>query len=192
MSESPLISVIIPVYNAGKRLPFLIDSLKKQTYHNLEIVIYDDGSTDDWLEKVDLQQLKLSFTHVQIIYGKVNRGVSYARNRGLEASKGDYIVFVDADDLLEPTFISKLYEAITMNGAVYSSCAYKDLLLDKGVINPEPVQRPFNPTPENLLVSLILGKYKPAHFTFLYSRRFLLENKLHYIEGCQADEDFEF
>ena len=192
MTEAPLISVIIPVYNACKRLVYLIDSLKKQIYRNLEIVIYDDGSTDNLQEFLGSQRLDSFFAHVQIIHCQVNMGVSFARNKGFDASKGDYIVFVDADDLLEPQFISRLYETISVNKADYASCAYKDLFLNTNVIKPEPVYLPAKATPENILVSWILGKYKPAHFTFLYSRRFLIENHLRYTEGCRVSEDIEF
>ncbi len=192
MKESPLISVIIPVYNAGNRFLLMLESLKKQTYKNLEIVIYDDGSTNNLQDFLNTQHLERFFSCVQIIYGQVNKGVSFARNRGFDVSKGEYVIFVDADDLLEPEFIAKLYEAIRVNNADYASCAYKDLLLDKNIINPEQAHISLDSSSEKLLVALILGKYKPAHFTFIYSRRFLVGNGIRYVEGCNADEDFEF
>ncbi len=96
--EKPLISVIIPVYNPGKYLYRCLDSVTGQTYQNLEIILIDDGSTDQSGAVCDVyaeRDARIICIHQE------NRGVSSARNRGLEIASGDYIHFPDSDDYLE-------------------------------------------------------------------------------------------
>ncbi len=100
-TQQPLVSIIIPVYNAEKYLAETISSALDQTWPNKEIIIVDDGSTD--------QSLKIaqSFNNKIIhLYRQENKGASAARNKGLLAAKGDYVQFLDADDLLMSDKIS--------------------------------------------------------------------------------------
>jgi len=91
----PLVSVIIPAYNAEKFLEEAINSVLNQTYPNMEIIVIDDGSTDNTKSKV------LSFKNIRYIYQK-HSGIAEARNRGIENAEGEYIAFLDADDLWMP------------------------------------------------------------------------------------------
>lgn len=92
-----LISVIVPVYNVKDYLQECIESIKKQTYNNLEIIVVDDGSTDGSGELCD----KLSLTDSRIsVYHKKNGGLSDARNFGIKMAKGTYVGFVDSDDYI--------------------------------------------------------------------------------------------
>ena len=97
--ENPLISVIIPVYNPGKYLYRCLDSITGQTYSNLEIILIDDGSTDQSGAVCDAYAQR--DPRIVCIHQE-NKGVSSARNRGLEIARGDYIHFPDSDDYLEP------------------------------------------------------------------------------------------
>lgn len=108
------LSVIIPVYNKAEYINDCIESLLKQDFNNFEIVAIDDGSTDEsgdlcdkWAEKDQ---------RIQVIH-KENGGVTAARRMGVESAKGEYIVFVDADDKLLPNALRILYQAITNNNA---------------------------------------------------------------------------
>ena len=100
-----LISVIIPVYNVEKYLDRCLESIESQTYSELEIILIDDGSTDGSLQI--LQQFEENNTNVTII-DKANEGVSVARNICLSSAKGDYIWFVDSDDLIQSNILMKL------------------------------------------------------------------------------------
>lgn len=105
MSKHPLLSVIVPVYNASKFLPRCVESLIKQTYSNLEIILIDDGSTDDSPAMCDgfaQQREKIRVLH------KENGGAGYARNSGLDLAKGEYVAFVDADDYIDENMYSHL------------------------------------------------------------------------------------
>ncbi len=94
MSE-PLISIIIPVYNVEKYLSKCLDSVINQTYKNLEIICINDSSQDNSLKI--LKRYAEIDSRIKVIV-KENEGVSEARNRGLDVSNGEYIMFVDADD----------------------------------------------------------------------------------------------
>lgn len=93
----PLLSIIIPVYNAEKYISACLNSILNQTYTNIEIIIIDDGSTDSSLE---ICNIFAQTDHRIKIYHQSNKGQSTARNRGLKIATGKYITFVDADDAI--------------------------------------------------------------------------------------------
>lgn len=103
------ISVIIPVYNDEKYLAQCLDSVLKQTYSNLEIILVDDGSTDS------IPEVYEKYANIRILHKK-NGGVGSNRNAGLEMATGEYILFVD-DDLLSETHIEELYNLLKKNDA---------------------------------------------------------------------------
>lgn len=100
-----LVSVIVPVYNVVGYLQRCVDSIRRQTYRNLEIILVDDGSTDNsgaMAEKFALEDKRIRVFH------KENGGVSTARNLGIEKARGDFIGFVDSDDYIEPQMYERL------------------------------------------------------------------------------------
>lgn len=116
MHSNPLISVIVPIYKVEEYLQTCIDSIIKQTYPNLEIILVDDGSPDRCGEICDAYATQDSRI---IVVHKKNGGLSDARNAGLDISKGEYIAFVDSDDLVHPQFIELLVEnAIKTNSDI--------------------------------------------------------------------------
>lgn len=104
---SPEISVIIPVYNAGEYLEDCLKSISNQVFCDFEILVINDGSTDDSLKILKKYQQKESRLK---IFSQENKGVSVARNFGIEKSQGNYITFVDADDWLHPETIENYYK----------------------------------------------------------------------------------
>ena len=109
-----LISIIIPVYNVEKYLDRCLKTVVSQTYHNLEIIIVDDGSTDSchllcdaWAKKD--QRIK--------VFHKTNGGLSDARNYGVNKATGAYIFFIDSDDCISSKTIEVLYKALKDNNA---------------------------------------------------------------------------
>ncbi len=111
--KKPLISVIVPIYNTEFFLQECLDSIKKQRYQNLEIILIDDGSTDGSLEICNLNSVE--DTRIKV-YSKENGGVASARNEGLKRATGDYITWVDSDDTIDDTYIYCLYEETLNNG----------------------------------------------------------------------------
>lgn len=110
---SPLISVIVPVYNIIPYLPRCVRSLQAQTYPNLEILLIDDGSTDDTPALCDT--LAEGDDRIRVFH-KENGGPSSARNFGLTQALGEYVGFVDSDDYIDPDMYERLYRAIETSG----------------------------------------------------------------------------
>ena len=119
--DEPLISVIVPVYNGQGYLADCIDSIENQTYDNLEIIIVNDGSTDRTMEVCD--SLQTAYDNVCIVTLD-DKGVSAARNAGIEKAKGELVTFVDADDRLRPEMLRTLYECITRTGSDVAGCRF--------------------------------------------------------------------
>ena len=107
-SPAPLVSVIIPVYNVEAYLERCVRSVLDQSYSHLEILLIDDGSTDNSSSLCD--SLALTDSRI-IVFHKENGGLSSARNMGLEAANGDYLVYVDSDDLIGSEHIFNLLSA---------------------------------------------------------------------------------
>lgn len=117
MADRPLVSVIIPAHNSGRWIAECIRSVVAQTYSNLEIIVIDDGSTDDTVEIIKGLDIKLNLIQQE------NRGVSCARNAGIEKAAGEYIAFLDGDDLLEEDSVEERVRFLVDNpecGYVFS------------------------------------------------------------------------
>ncbi|MBQ3967465.1 MAG: glycosyltransferase [Lachnospiraceae bacterium] len=115
------VSVIIPVYNAGEKITDMLSQIKSQSCSELEIIVVDDGSEDDSLQIIKRQADK----RFVVIEKKQNEGVSSARNAGLDAATGRYIVFPDADDIVKTDYIKTLLHTIKENDADMAVCGYE-------------------------------------------------------------------
>lgn len=126
-----LISVIVPIYNVERYIKKCIDSIRSQTYKNLEIILVDDGSPDecgkicDEYERID--------SRIVVIHKK-NGGLSDARNAGLEIIHGKYVAFVDSDDWIEPDMYQRLYENMMTFHADMSFAGVTDDVIDENGI----------------------------------------------------------
>ena len=114
MNNKPLISVIVPIYTTEKYLRKCFDSIINQTYKNLQIILVDDGSTDNSGKICDEYATKDS--RIQVIH-KQNAGVTAARNEGLDIADGEYIGFVDSDDWIEPNMYEEMFENLITTDA---------------------------------------------------------------------------
>lgn len=122
-----MISVIIPVYNSAPYLAQCLDSVLLQTYHDLEIICIDDGSTDasaDILKEYAQKDPRILVVH------QANSGVSVARNAGLDRASGEFIAFVDSDDEMEPDLYEVLVSLIREEQADIAHCGYRRVCLD--------------------------------------------------------------
>ena len=106
MKEEKKISIIIPIYNVEKYLPACVESILQQTYKNLEVILVDDGSPDRC--PVICDELAQKDDRIRVIHQK-NKGLSGARNTGIDNAQGDYLIFVDSDDTVEQTLVEELY-----------------------------------------------------------------------------------
>lgn len=111
---NPLVSIIVPVYNAQKGLSRCLESICGQTYQELEIIVLNDGSTDDSL--AICEQFRAKDPRI-VVVDKENEGVSCTRNAGLVLAHGDYIQFADSDDALDPDYTQNLVQAALQHSA---------------------------------------------------------------------------
>jgi glycosyltransferase involved in cell wall biosynthesis len=100
------ISIIVPIYNVENYLERCLNTICKQSYNNLEIILLDDGSSDNSLEIY--KRVKDKDSRVKVI-SQINQGVSVARNAGLDVATGEYIAFVDSNDYIHPEMYERLY-----------------------------------------------------------------------------------
>lgn len=116
----PLISIVVPVYRVQEYLSRCVESLQRQTYSELEIILVDDGSPDRCGEMCDL--FAAQDNRIRAIH-QTNRGLSAARNAGTMEAKGEYITFVDSDDWVHPEYVERLWRVIQRTGADLAVCA---------------------------------------------------------------------
>ncbi|MBD5462834.1 MAG: glycosyltransferase [Lachnospiraceae bacterium] len=110
----PLLSVVVPIYNVERYIEKCLHSIMNQTYENVQIVLIDDGSIDLSGEICD--RFAMIDSRIEVIH-QANYGSTAARKRGIEASKGEYIIWVDSDDWIEPDYFEKMVKAAVKNKA---------------------------------------------------------------------------
>ena len=155
MNSNPLVSIVLASYNMGHYLPESVRTVLAQTYENIEVIIIDDGSTDDTEE-----QIKPLLVDSRLRYIKQeNQGQPKAKNNGIKASKGEYIAFCDGDDLWAPNKLEiqlPLFKDDPEVGVVYSEVSYID---DKG--NPLDKEQPYERYSGKVTDKLILKNFIP-------------------------------
>jgi glycosyltransferase involved in cell wall biosynthesis len=175
-----LVSVIITCYNHARFLSDSIKSVLKQTYRNLEILVVDDGSTDNSPEVV------LGFPDVNYVYQN-NAGLSAARNKGIAKSRGKYIVFLDADDWLYPDAVKTNIEFLQQNPACAFVSGWHDKVNEWGY--------PLHTQDEQIVVvdkhyqQFLTGNYIGMHATVMYQRWVFSEFK--FDTSLKACEDYD-
>ena len=112
-----LVSIVIPVYNNADTIIVTLLSVENQTYKNLEVIIVDDGSKDDIKNVVNNYILNKKIENFKLVTQQ-NSGPSVARNKGALKSKGKYLLFLDADDLLHETYIEKAIKILQNNNQI--------------------------------------------------------------------------
>jgi len=190
------------VYNAEKYLKKCIESLQKQTIKEIEIVLVNDGSTDDSLSICNEYEKK---DERIVIVNKLNEGVSSARNAGLKVAKGEYIGFVDADDWVEPEMYENMYYQVKHERSDVCICNYvkeRNGKLKKIKLNI-PVDKNFLSKTE-IINYLILSMIGPENINsksgaimgsacrLLINKEFLLNNNIKFPVGIHFMEDLIF
>ena len=183
MSESK-ISVIVPVYNVAAYLPQCLDSILAQTLQETEIIVVDDGSTDNSPQICDEYAAK--DTRIQVIHQQ-NKGPSSARNKGMDTACEKYIAFVDGDDWIEPTMLQKLYAAAEKDKSNVAVCHVFC------TSNPKDRQKKYWPyTKDCVLKPKQFDKYfliAPCWaWNKIYRRDFLQKKKITFIEGILYED----
>lgn len=185
---NPLISIIVPTYNVEKYIRTCIESILAQTYRNIEVIIVNDGSTDQSLAVIS--DLICSHHNIKVINQK-NQGVSVARNTGIDAATGKYIAFVDPDDKIKPDFVSSLYQIADKTGADIVRGSFRDF---NGNI-PKGWVTDFN-VPTNC-GTIVLDQFLSSNIAFvvwssIYRLDFINSNHIRFTPGILFEEDADF
>ena len=186
MNNDPLISIIIPCFNAEKTLEKCLKSVVQQSYANLEIIIIDDGSTDE----TSLIYNKFQSNDERILVLKQqNSGVSKARNTGVKAATGDYICFVDSDDWAELNYCSELYSLLVGENADISivEASYEDE--NGNVLCSKPISDEKIFDGNRALVLLLEDQEIQSHPWGKLFKADLLKN-VHFPENLKCFEDY--
>ncbi len=181
MSISPQISVIIPIYNAERYLKECLDSVIAQTFKNFELILVNDGSNDRSLEIC--QQYAGKDERIRVIEQE-NQGASPARNNGLEASRGKYILFIDADDWMESNMIEELYSTAEENDADIVGCAF---YIDSSVKPQKIWHYPYSDENTEKILKIDMGY--SALWNKLIRRQLYVEHEIKGIKGITMWDD---
>lgn len=176
------ISVIIPAYNAEENIKATLNSLLNQTFENFEVVLVNDGSTDN-TESI-IKEFMIRDSRIKYIYQK-NSGVAIARNTGIDNSSGEYISFLDSDDYYDSLYLEKMYRKIKEKDDNICYCGYN---FTNGLTHKNNTKF----KSKNLLLDFILGKIKVHISCVLINREFILNQNIRFPSGVQWGEDFEF
>ena len=181
---NPLISIIVPTYNVEKYIRTCIESILAQTYRNVEVIIVNDGSTDQSLAVIS--DLICSHHNVKVINQK-NQGLSVARNTGIDVATGKYITFVDADDKIMPGFVSSLYQIADKTGADIVRGSFRDF---NGNI-PKAWVPDFN-VPTNC-GTIVLDQFLSSNISFvvwssIYRLDFINSNHIRFTPGILLED----
>ena len=183
---NPQISIIVPVYNSENYLRRCVNSILTQTFTDFELILINDGSTDESGEICNFYQTKDSRVRV---YHKNNAGVSSARNVGLRYARGEWITFVDSDDWLDDVYLDKLY----FNSAYKADLviSYGKYIRKSGMV--QLIQYPYRYVGVNEIGILFLEHdlaWQTSPWAKLYRRDKCLD--MYFIEGMHIGEDLVF
>lgn len=189
-SQSPKISLIIPVYNGEKYVEECLKSIVRQSFSDFECIVADDGSTDATLEIID----RFDDPRIQVINNN-HKGSSYARNSGFGAARGEFVIFLDSDDFFHPDMLRAMYQQATTQDTDIVICNYKR----------------FDTVTEEYSENVLNGRYAPEHvfeandipkhifnifsgvpWNKLYRKDFLIENSLTFAEDLVIGADSLF
>ncbi len=176
----PKVSIIIPVYNTEKYLRKCLDSVCNQTLKDIEIICVNDCSKDNSLEI--LEEYSVNDKRIKIIDFKENKGVSAARNKGIDEAKGEYIGFIDSDDFVDFDFYEKLYnKAIATNSDIAKGQIYR--------INAEGEELYSADYDINDEIKNNKAYFYHSFTSAIYKRNFLLLNKIYFPTDISLFED---
>lgn len=192
MIYEPLVSIIIPVFNAEKYLSECLNSILDQKYNNIEIIAVDDGSYDR------SNPILLDFknrTTVLSVFTLPNQGVSAARNFGISKAHGKYLLFLDSDDYILPDALSLLVDMAERDKSQMVSFNFDSLCSD-GSVGERPVEKSFpnikTSTGHECIEYIYAEHIGYFSWAFMYNRQFLVDSQILYPRGIALLEDALF
>ncbi|WP_424244598.1 glycosyltransferase involved in cell wall biosynthesis [Elusimicrobium posterum] len=186
MDKKPLISIIVPVYNAEKYLSKCLDSILSQTYKNLEIIIINDGSTDNSPDICAKYALK--DTRIKLI-NQENKGAGAARNTGISNALGAYFTFIDADDYIDADLVMELTNAIEAN-VDFVMCGMN--IGNKKITAQDAIVTGHKQTVKYILKSLLSKNLLYGPVCKLFLKQIIIDNNILFAPNVKYAEDTIF
>lgn len=188
------LSIIIPMYNTSNYIIKNLESINNQSDKDFEIIIVDDGSTDDSynIAKEYLQNVKMAYKIMRI----ENKGVSNARNLGIKESSGKYILFLDSDDYIEKDLISKCKSFLSQNDSLdvlffgYDKVDDNNVAIWKYSEQYKYIKK--IKTGKEIIYDYFNGKINIWTSSAIYNRNLIINNHITFLEGCHNGEDQNF
>lgn len=188
--KQELVSIIVPIYNAEKYLEPCLNSIFLQSYKNLEVILVNDGSTDNSPNIIS----KYSQDSRCVVINKENSGQSDCRYIAFNASKGDFVYFCDADDVLEHDSIETMYNTIVRYDADICCCRFRLLDESRNILKESDVYKQKLMTSSSMIIehALATRQIKAVLWNKLFRKSFLVENKITPITSIKLHDDYAF
>ena len=186
---TPLLSVVVPVYNAASTLDRLLHTFHTQTEQCFEVIFVDDGSTDNSLALLQEREGKEPFS--MVVHHTENRGVSAARNTGMDLATGAYISFVDADDLLIPEYVEILLDAVEKGN--FELFVFQSLRTEKTDLTGSQTKYmgTTSVSGQDMLMRVAANPTLFGVYNFFLNRSFLEEHRFRFATGYAYYEDYD-
>ena len=179
-------SIIMPVYNSSSYIVQSVRQILSQPLYDIELLLVDDGSTDESASICDAYAA--NDERIRVLH-EPHSGVAHSRQVGLEAAKGVYILYVDADDQVEPDMIADMYQEAVTQKADMVICDYRELTYDGEVYRK---QEPTALSGEAILEDILLGKLYGALWNKMMRREWLMKTKASFPQELTMREDLIF
>lgn len=180
-----MVSIIIPCFNSEKYISECLNSILAQTYSNWEAICINDGSTDNTMEF--LNQYAMSDYRYKVV-SQLNAGVSAARNKALSICRGEYVCFVDSDDIVEPNFLTSLLGLVN-NETDLAICGFTRSMSLSSSVSSNYIVMDSNKCVERIILD---KSFNPQICCMLFRHDIIKEKHLEFVVGCTRGEDREF
>jgi glycosyltransferase involved in cell wall biosynthesis len=184
---SPLVSIIVPVYNCENRISIFHQSIIEQTFRDFEIIYVNDCSSDESLDL--LRKIESQDKYVKVESHAENLGAGNARNSGLKMSRGKYLCFLDADDFINENYLDVLVSNLQLTDADIVVCNYNFISEANGEIISVSKYKPSEYTGKDSLKIFVENLFNPAPWNKIYRRELFFENNIEFPERI-AHQDF--
>jgi len=183
---NPQITVIVPIYNAESYLRDCLNSILNQTFFDFEAILVNDGSTDNSLSIIkEYSQKDERFRYVD----KQNEGVSATRQRGLEEARGEFVIHCDSDDIVSPSWLKELHNAITKSSADMAICDFERIYKNQKMVF---IQRPAQLVSAQIAIDIINGKIWGVCWNKLIRLSCIRNNGISFNPNMRLNEDSLF
>ena len=186
VDNQPLVSVIMPVYNAEKYILDAVNSIRNQTYQNWELILIEDGSTDCTLDMIQ----NIEDPRIIVKKNVCNEGIAYTTNIGISISKGKYIALLDDDDIALPMRLQVQADYMESHPEI-DILGAKSFDIDENGKIIKYGQPPRN-NPQYIKAMLLFRNVDFYNGTAMIRKEFIVKHNLYYLEGCLGMQDFKF